>query len=40
MQQPFESYRLNHLPLDEITSTIERNLLALIDPAPEPARTP
>jgi ion channel-forming bestrophin family protein len=40
MQHPFEIYRLNHLPLDEITSTIERNLLALIEPSPKPANSP
>ncbi len=29
LQEPFFIHRLNHLPLDEFTSTIERNVLAL-----------
>jgi putative membrane protein len=32
LQHPFEVHRLNHLPLDEITATIERNVLAILDP--------
>jgi putative membrane protein len=36
LQNPFSTTNLNHLPLDEITETIERNLLALLDgPAAE-----
>ena len=31
LQRPFSTRSINHLPLDEITSTIERNLLALLD---------
>lgn len=33
LQHPFEFGRLNHLPLDEFTSRIEANVLALLDPA-------
>jgi len=32
LQEPFEVYRLNHLPLDEICATIERNVLAILEP--------
>lgn len=32
LQEPFEVYRLNHLPLDEICATIERNVLAILSP--------
>ena len=31
LQFPFSPTRLNHLPLDDITTTIERNLLALLE---------
>ncbi|MDB5350797.1 MAG: Bestrophin, chloride channel [Planctomycetota bacterium] len=31
LQEPFFIYRLNHLSMDEFTSTIERNVLALED---------
>ncbi len=35
LQHPFSVRSINHLPLDDITATIERNLLALLDtPAP------
>ncbi len=37
LQRPFSTRSINHLPLDEITATIERNLLALLD---EPAGDP
>jgi putative membrane protein len=40
LQNPFSLERLNHLPLDDITSTIERNLLALLDEAPGAGREP
>ncbi len=33
LQQPFSTRSLNHLPLDEICHTIEKNLLALLDEA-------
>ncbi len=32
LQQPFSTASLNHLPLDEICATIERNLLAQLEP--------
>ena len=31
LQQPFSTASLNHLPLDEICATIERNLLAMLE---------
>ena len=31
LQHPFSTRSINHLPLDDITGTIERNLLALLD---------
>ncbi len=37
LQHPFSTRSINHLPLDEITGTIERNLLALLDRAIEGA---
>ena len=40
LQHPFEIYRLNHLPLDEFTSRIEANVMALLDPPSNPARHP
>ena len=33
LQQPFSTLSINHLPLDDITSTIEANLLALLPEA-------
>jgi putative membrane protein len=33
LQQPFSTRNLSHLPLDAICHTIEKNLLALLDPA-------
>lgn len=32
LQRPFSTASLNHLPLDELCATIERNLLALVEP--------
>lgn len=37
LQHPFDIHRLNHLPLDDITATIERNVLAVLDPHGLPA---
>jgi putative membrane protein len=34
LQRPFSTQSINHLPLDDITSTIERNLLALLGEEP------
>jgi putative membrane protein len=31
LQNPFSRHRLNHLPLDEICESLERNLLCLVD---------
>jgi len=42
LQHPFSTRSISHLPLDEITDTIERNLLALLgatDPESEPETT-
>jgi len=44
LQLPFATRSINHLPLDDITDTIERNVLALLDETgtddlPEPAVT-
>ncbi len=33
LQHPFEIYRLNHLPLDQFTTRVESNVMALLDPA-------
>jgi putative membrane protein len=32
LQHPFDLHRLNHLALDRFTSTIERNVLAILEP--------
>jgi putative membrane protein len=31
LQDPFSKDKLNHLPLDDICATIERNLLAMLE---------
>lgn len=36
LQRPFSTASLNHLPLDELCATIERNLLALLEFEPRP----
>lgn len=37
LQYPFSTDSLNHLPLDEICATIERDLRALLEPLPQSA---
>jgi putative membrane protein len=37
LQDPFSTFRLSHLPLDDICRTIEDNLLALLDAREDPA---
>ncbi len=32
LQHPFDTHRLNHLPLDNFTTMIERNVLAVLEP--------
>ena len=39
LQQPFATYRLNHLPLDDYTAMIEANVLATFDRGPAPRRS-
>ena len=39
LQNPFSVHNVNHLPLDDISATIERNLRALLPPAPPAAPT-
>lgn len=36
LQHPFATYRLNHLPLDDITTMIERNVFAILAPGAVP----
>jgi putative membrane protein len=36
LQDPFSLHSMNHLPLDDICATIQGNLLALLNEAPEP----
>ncbi len=40
LQHPFSTRSINHLPLDEITDTIERNLLALLESPGNPEPSP
>ena len=45
LQNPFITKNMGHLPLDEITAKVEKNLLALLDSAPvapveDPAQPP
>ncbi len=34
LQDPFQPYRLNHLPLDDLSAMIERNVLAIVGETP------
>jgi putative membrane protein len=38
LENPFSKSRLSHLPLDDISATIERNVLALDSPSPKVER--
>ncbi len=40
LQDPFSSGGLNHLPLDDICGTVERNLLGMLDPEPSGSLRP